>query len=280
MIVNGQAQQHIAIADRAVQYGDGCFTTIAFKNGCLEFLDAHIQRLKLACDRLYIQFNEWAELETCLIESLKNVDDCVVKIIISRGQGGRGYSPEGAHSTSYILTHHAYPSHYNQWQKDGIKLTHSSIQLARQPLLAGIKHLNRLEQVLVKQALATTAYDDAVVCDTEQNIVETSVGNLFWYQSNTWYTPDLSYAGVEGVMRNQVVAILNENNINQQQIVSVFDVLEDAEEVFVCNSLMGIVPVTCVYNPNTNQTINYKCQQTKQLQSMLQNLTTKEVTKL
>jgi 4-amino-4-deoxychorismate lyase len=93
MIVNGQQQQHIAIADRALQYGDGCFTTMAFRNARLEFFGSHINRLKLACKTLHIDFDKWIELECCIFNVLKTADDCVVKVIITRGVGGRGYSP-------------------------------------------------------------------------------------------------------------------------------------------------------------------------------------------
>lgn len=280
MIVNGQAQQHLAIADRAVQYGDGCFTTIAFSNGCLEFLAAHIQRLKLACSRLYIPFDGWQELQSSIIESLKDTDDCVVKVIITRGQGGRGYCPNGANSATFILSHHPYPEHYLQWQKEGIRLTLSPVQLARQPLLAGIKHLNRLEQVLIKQALLSSNFDDAVVCDTERKIIEVSAGNLFWYKNNTWYTPDLSNAGVEGVMRNQILDVFNNKKLDHQQVSSYLDELIDAEEVFVCNSLMAIVPVASIFNPSNRRTVTYKCQQIKYLQTIIQNLRAKEAFKV
>jgi 4-amino-4-deoxychorismate lyase len=280
MIVNGQAQQHIAIADRAVQYGDGCFTTIAFINGYLEFFDAHIQRLKEACEKLYIDFDHWSELKTCVFTSLKSADDCVVKIIISRGQGGRGYSPEGVGSASFILTQHQYPLHYYQWQKEGIRITQSPIQLARQPLLAGIKHLNRLEQVLIKHALLALDFDDAVVCDTQSNIIETSVGNLFWFKNNTWFTPDLTNAGVEGVMRNQVLSVLEGNQMKCQQVQADIDTLANAEEVFVCNSLMAIVPVMSLFNPITEKTVKYKFQQSKRLQAMLQSLASTKAIKV
>lgn len=280
MIVNGQAQQHIAIADRAVQYGDGCFTTIAFNDGGLEFFAAHIQRLKLACNRLYIPFDAWQELQSSVIGSLKDTDDCVVKIIITRGQGGRGYCPNDANSATFILSHHPYPEHYLQWQKEGIRLTLSPVELARQPLLAGIKHLNRLEQVLIKQALLGSDFDDVVVCDTAKNMIEVSAGNLFWYKNNTWYTPDLGNAGVEGVMRNQILNVFNDKKLNHQQVIGYFDELTDAEEVFVCNSLMAIVPVASVFNPSNSRTVTYKFQQIKYLQTMVQNLRTKEAIKV
>ena len=272
MIVNGRQQQHITIADRAFQYGDGCFTTMAYRNGHLEFFDAHIERLKFACKTLHIDFDKWSELESCIVDPLQSNTEYVVKVMITRGEGGRGYSPEGALNPNFIISHHSIPSHYTLWQTKGITLTISPITLANQPLLAGIKHLNRLEQVLVKHALAQTKYDDAVVCDTQQQIIETSVANLFWYKDNVWFTADLSGSGVEGVMRNQILAIMQQNGMQCQVVKQDVSILFSAQELFVCNSLMFVVPVLSLFNPNNQQSKDYVVEQTKQLQHYVQQI--------
>jgi 4-amino-4-deoxychorismate lyase len=243
---------------------------MAFRNGHLEFFDAHIERLKWACKTLYIDFDKCSELENCIADSLKSTADCVVKVMITRGEGGRGYSPKGAVNPNFIISHHSIPSHYTLWQNTGIKLTISPITLARQPLLAGIKHLNRLEQVLVKHALAQTKYDDAVVCDTKQQIIETSMANLFWYKDNVWFTADLSESGVEGVMRNQVLTVMHQSGLECQVVKQDIGILFSAQELFVCNSLMILVPVLSLFNPNNQQSKDYVVDQTKQLQHYLQ----------
>lgn len=271
MIVNGQQQQNIEITDRAFQYGDGCFTTMAFRNDCLELFDDHIVRLKLACKTLYIDFDKWSILENCIVDSLKATSDCVVKVMITRGTGGRGYSPEGAVNPSFIITHHTIPAHYTFWQAKGVKLTISPIRLANQPLLAGIKHLNRLEQVLVKHALAQTGYDDAVVCDTQNKIIETSIGNLFWYQDEVWFTADLSESGVEGVMRNHVLTVMQEQGLECRVVKQDISALFDAHQMFVCNSLMMLVPVVNLFNPVNQQCKDYLVDQAKHIQHYVQN---------
>lgn len=280
MIVNGRQQQHITIADRAFQYGDGCFTTMAFRNGHLEFFDAHIERLKFACKTLFIDFDKWSELENCIVDSIQCTSECVVKIIITRGEGGRGYNPQGAVNPNYIISHHPIPTHYPLWQTKGIKLTISPVTLARQPLLAGIKHLNRLEQVLVKHALLETNFDDAVVCDTQQQIIETSVGNLFWYRDNTWFTADLSESGVDGVMRNQILAVMQEKSIECQVVKQHVSDLFNAQELFVCNCLMVLVPVRSLFNTNNQTSINYLVNQTKYLQQYVQPVITLKAIKV
>jgi 4-amino-4-deoxychorismate lyase len=280
MIVNGRQQQHIDIADRAFQYGDGCFTTMAFRNGQLEFFEAHIKRLKLACKTLHIDFDKWSELENCIIDSLKSTADYVVKVMITRGEGGRGYNPVGAANPNFIITHHTIPSDYTLWQTKGVKLTISPITLACQPLLAGIKHLNRLEQVLVKQALAQTSFDDAIVCDTQQKIIETSVGNLFWYKDNVWYTSDLSESGVEGVMRNQVLTVMRGQGLECQVVKQDISTLFSVQELFICNSLMILVPVVSLFNPTNQQQTDYLVEQTKQLQLHIQHVINLEAIKV
>jgi 4-amino-4-deoxychorismate lyase len=272
MIVNGQSQKFLNLADRAIQYGDGCFTTISVVNGNAELWAQHLQRLKNACERLYISFKAWQNLQEDVEELVKNKTDAVLKIIISRGEGGRGYGIKNVGLSNYILTIHDKPDHFKQWQQVGIRLTISPITLAKQPLLAGIKHLNRLEQVLIKQSLEQTDYVDAVVCDTDDMLIETSVGNLFWRQGPVWYTPELIYAGVEGVMRNHVmdnICINGTLGTTVQEVRTTIGSLIEADEAFVCNSLMEVVPVTLLDDRNGQCLGNFQIEQIRHIQQDL-----------
>lgn len=249
MIVNGLPATQIDIADRAMQYGDGCFTTMAVKDGNIELWAAHLARLEGSCERLYIPFTAWAQLTYDVINAAQKETLAVLKVIISRGVGGRGYSPTGADNPSYIITRHAMPVHYHNWREGGIELNISNITLAKQPILAGLKHLNRLEQVLIKRELALDAFHDCVVLDTDSNIVESSVGNIFWYHDNAWFTPSLEFSGVDGVMRNHAMAFLKDSGMPVFPCREGLSTLQSAHEVFVCNSLMGVVPVNSIeYN--------------------------------
>ncbi|WP_438863167.1 aminodeoxychorismate lyase [Neptunicella sp.] len=242
MIVNGTASALLPIDDRAVQYGDGCFTTMAVSKGLVEFWSQHLQRLKDSCIALQIDFNQWQPLDQQVQQLALQHPDAVIKIILSRGSGGRGYScPEPQHPR-YMLSVHAKPAHYAQWQQNGIVLGLSETRLAKQPQLAGIKHLNRLEQVLIKQSFATDI-DDVLVCDIDGNMIETSASNLFWRQQGIWFTPQLDNAGVEGIMRNRIMERMQQQGIPVQQICASYQLLSQATEVFICNTLMKIVPV-------------------------------------
>lgn len=265
MIVNGLPASKIDIADRAIQYGDGCFTTMVVRHGEIELWSAHLERLKHCCERLYIPFIDWDELTQSVLNCAGSETLAVLKVLISRGSGGRGYSPIGAVHPVYMITRHAMPIQYDNWQEMGIELNVSNITLAKQPLLAGLKHLNRLEQVFIKRELALDAFHDCIVLDTDDIIVESSVGNLFWFNENAWFTPSLNFSGVEGVMRNHVIDYFALNGIIIHQCREGLSTLQSASEVFVCNSLMGVVPVNAIEYADGHRAY-YRTDKTRQVQ--------------
>lgn len=243
MSVNGTASSLVPLDDRAVQYGDGCFTTMAVTNGTIEFWSQHRQRLRDSCAALQINFNQWQVLAQQVQQLALQHPDSVIKIILSRGSGGRGYASPEPQNPRYFLSLHAKPAHYADWQENGIVLGLSEVRLAKQTKLAGIKHLNRLEQVLVKQQMPVNQVDDLLVCDTDGNMIETSAANIFWRQQGIWFTPLLDSAGVAGIMRDAIIAKMQQHNIAVQSISASHQLLLQASEVFICNSLMKIVPV-------------------------------------
>ncbi|OOF23782.1 aminodeoxychorismate lyase [Salinivibrio proteolyticus] len=248
--VNGQPSATVPITDRGLQFGDGCFTTGQSVQGVLQQADAHFERLMATCQQLAIDGVDWLRLQqTVAYACAQSNQEQVVKIVITRGQGGRGYSPAGCQQPTDIVTLHAFPLHYYQWQQHGISLAATERQLGASPL-AGLKHLNRLEQVLLKHELdqrnklSSATVDDLVVCDLFGNLVETTASNLFWRQGADVYTPALHYAGVDGLMRQRVIAMLEDIPDYHCHVVQQGpDALYQAEEVFITNTLMKVVPV-------------------------------------
>ncbi|ALT00401.1 hypothetical protein AT746_08975 [Lacimicrobium alkaliphilum] len=243
MLINGQPQNSLSAADRAVQYGDGIFTTIKVADGKPEHWPLHYQRLIKGLQILGIDFDSWDKVQDAINGLADEAQNAVLKLLISRGQGGRGYQTPKTQQPLWILTLHPMPEHYQQWQEQGVELGISEIQLARQPKLAGIKHLNRLEQVLVKLHAPEQGPEDMLVCDTQNMMVECSAANLFWQTNGLWYTPDLHHAGVAGVMRQRVLEHFEGRGCPVIQVQAPPTALTQAQAVFICNSLMGIVPV-------------------------------------
>ncbi|WP_368541278.1 aminodeoxychorismate lyase [Enterobacter soli] len=242
-LINGLKQDDLPASDRATQFGDGCFTTARIAEGEISFLAAHISRLQQACEKLLIPFTEWETLAHEMAQLAVGHASGVLKVIISRGSGGRGYSGASCRHPSRILSVSAYPAHYARWRHDGIVLELSPVRLGRNPMLAGIKHLNRLEQVLIRTHLEQSDADEALVLDSEGFITECCAANLFWRQGREVFTPKLDQAGVNGIMRQFCLQQLARSDFRVVEVNAAEDALLAAEEVLVCNALMPVVPV-------------------------------------
>lgn len=254
--VNGQQQSSIDISDRAIAYGDGIFTTAHIFNGQVQFLSAHINRLIESCHYLKIDFTQSQALVDEVVTVAKAFSTAVLKVIITAGSGGRGYSRKGVNGAQIIVSVHDFPTHYQTWSEQGISLVNGKIQLGLNPLLKGLKHLNRLEQVLIRDELDNSPDDDLLVCDLNGFVVETSCANVFWLRDQQLFTPILHDAGVCGLYRQQILSF----DESVQQVKEKPTELTDISAMFICNSVMGIVPVKTFNNKplNTESVIQYR----------------------
>ncbi len=246
--INGELQDSLQARDRSVQFGDGCFTTARILQGEIVMPEAHLQRLKIACERLMIANVDWPALDGEMRFAASIRADGVMKVILSRGAGGRGYSAAGCLQPSRMIFLSDYPAHYHQWRQTGVRLALSSIRLGRNPLLAGIKHLNRLEQVLIRTELDQTGADEALVLDTDGSLVECCAANLFWRKGEQVFTPDLRHSGVNGIQRQWVIQRLRERKIEVREVSQPAEALADADEALITNALMPVLPVRQIEN--------------------------------
>ena len=255
-------------SSRAASYGDGCFTTAAIESGKVELLESHIQRLKDGCQQLnvIVTADAWQTLEQHLTEDVRNINKGVLKVIVSAGDGGRGYARSStAEPIAYVQVIDGQPD-YTAWRNNGITLGVSGFKIARQPALKQIKHLNRLEQTLIKSR--SQSLDDVLVLDTQEMIVEASAANVFWRAHNRWYTPELGYSGVSGVMRNHVIKQLSSNGSKVSRVSASLSVLNSCTDMFICNSLMKVVPVTSLI-VNSKQTLQFHNQNIQNITLLL-----------
>jgi 4-amino-4-deoxychorismate lyase len=237
--VNGLPNTDISVTNRAFNYGDGVFTTTKISAGKIEFLAEHRQRLDFSCHTLSIDFSQQNEVFERIIELAKSYQNAILKIVVCAGAGGRGYSRAGVVNSDVIISIHDMPNHYELWQRQGIVLGKSPLQLGLNPLLKGLKHLNRLEQVLIRSELDQRAEDDVVVSDINNHVIETSTANIFWQKDGELYTPDLTDSGIFGIARQQLLALFPDTQIVKADMA----LLEQVNAMFICNCVMGIVPV-------------------------------------
>jgi len=252
--VNGQPDATVSPLDRGLAYGDGLFATMRVNHSEIQFIGSHFLRLTQGAKRLGFDWQPSRALQQLLSDCAQQHPQSCLKILLSRGQGGRGYAPAASGSAiTEIVSVHPYPTHYRQWQQSGITLQISDVLLAKQPRLAGIKHCNRLEQILIKSAVLAPGNDDWLVLDSDNNMIESSMANLFFATRTEIITPRLAYAGVAGMMREQVIHQL----LALGMPVSVMDVnlnkLTEIQHVFMTNSLLGIVDINAIGQYDFNQ---------------------------
>jgi len=245
-LVNGQQQTDISITDRGLAYGDGIFTTTKIVNGKVILLDKHIERLAHGCQRLKIQAPSRQRLMEQLQSTAKGYSLAVLKVMITAGSGGRGYSRLGLNdnATNLIIIVSDFPNHYQALAQRGIDLGDSTQQIATSSILGGIKHLNRLEQVLLRAELDERVEDDLVVTNCQGNVIEATSSNLFYWLDGQLCTPDVSNSGVNGIIRQVIIANRPQVNVCRNQLSD----LKQAQAMFICNSLMGIIPVKTYNN--------------------------------
>ena len=240
-LVNGELSDRVLAADRGFQYGDGLFETLPVLKGKPRFWQAHMERLAAGCEQLGLP----ATPQAILFREVQTVSaghrNCVVKIMITRGTSGRGYAPGSEVRTNRVVCAYAWPDDPGNLVDTGIRARICSLRLGLQPALAGLKHMNRLEQVMAKAEWDDKAIHEGILLDTEDHVISAISSNIFLVYGENLLTPRVDRCGVLGVMRAN---ILDAFKSRSQQRRILLDMLPDADEVFVCNSVRGIFPVT------------------------------------
>ncbi|MEN8166350.1 MAG: aminodeoxychorismate lyase [Pseudomonadota bacterium] len=243
MLINGVPTHQIAATDRGLQYGDGLFETIAVVNGSPRLWERHMARLRLGEQRLGLPPEDKERLLREILSLLEDGQRGVIKIVLTRGQGGRGYRPPEQPRTSRIISLHDWPDYPAEWFSKGISLRICATRLGRNERLAGIKHLNRLEQVLARSEWQDDKIPEGLMLDERDCVIEATQSNLFLLRYGRLLTPDLSKCGVAGVVRELVLELAKD--LGMQTVVSeiTLDQVKSADALFLTSSLLGICPV-------------------------------------
>jgi 4-amino-4-deoxychorismate lyase len=240
--VDGQPADALSLKDRGLAYGDGLFETIAVQGGQPILLDRHLMRLADGCARLAIATDiELVRQE--LLSYAAAMGEGVLKLILTRGDGLRGYAADPAAPGRRILQGNppaVYPAVHGE---QGIRLFPCVTRLSNQPLLAGLKHLNRLEQVLARAEWRDSEHAEGLMLDQVGRVIEGVFSNLFLVRDGVLITPDLKRCGVAGVMRAEILFQAESLAIHTQITDISLEQLQWADEVFICNSVYGVWPV-------------------------------------
>ena len=248
VLIDGQPLAHpgaaVSVLDRGLHYGDGLFETIACEGGRPRLLERHLQRLAAGCERLGLAFVDRAELAREVRELATDTSRAVVKLLLTRGTSvARGYAPAGSERTLRIVLRYAWPGADPQQAGQGVRVRRATLRLGENPALAGIKHCNRLEQVLARREWNDPGVAEALLFSSSGALVSGTMSNVFLVRESQVLTPCVDRCGVAGVMRGLVLGIAAGAGISAEERRLDAADLAAAEELFLTNTLTGIRPV-------------------------------------
>jgi 4-amino-4-deoxychorismate lyase len=243
MLINGVPGDSISANDRGLLYGDGIFRTMRVHNGLLQNWSRHYAKLLSDCAVLNLQCPSEATLSSELRQLIQHQPDGIAKIIITRGPATRGYAPPPSPTVTRILGMAPTPDYPESFATQGVRLHICQLKLARQPRLAGVKHLNRLENVLAAAEWDDPDIAEGLLFDTSGELIEGTRSNVFLLRGGALFTPDLASCGVAGVQRERVLDWAQQQGVPCHiSKLTMADVLA-ADEIFLVNSVIGLWPV-------------------------------------
>lgn len=247
-IINGSFNHPISPLDRGFAYGDGVFRTMVVRGGSPECWPQHYQKLVADCAAIKIVCPS-AELLISDLQQLFSEAEvaensiAVVKIIITRGEGERGYSPPAITNPLRVLIKTDAPTYPSRYFNEGVDLHVCKTALAAQPLLAGVKHLNRLENVLARLEWTDPNIADGIMLNSDQHVVECTSANIFIRNGNSLITPSLNQCGIAGVTRQRITDLAHLIGLTVKVESFDLDRLLAADTVLITNSLYGAFQV-------------------------------------
>ena len=240
--INGRRTTRVDHRDRGLQYGDGVFETMRVRGSRVRLLEHHLQRLETGCRRLTIAVPDLAALRRELAARAAQRADGVLKLIVTRGVGARGYRPSGDERTLRIISLHPLPD-IATGVPGPVRVRLCATPVGANPALAGIKTLNRLESVMARGEWRDPRIWEGLMCDLEGNIVCGTMSNLFMRRGSFLMTPMLERCGIAGVMRRWVLAQARSLDLRPLEGRIRWEDLRGADEAFLTNAIAGVVPI-------------------------------------
>ncbi len=247
LLINGEFVNSISPFDRGFTYGDGLFETLLVVRGKLLQWPLHYERLKLGCQRLSLPLpsealllEEFDKLSAC---SPGNIERAIFKIILTRGQGERGYAMRISSKPTRLLTVLPWPDYSPSFALEGIDVLLCKTLSPLDVSLAGLKTLNRLPQILARQEVDAMGCAEGIMQDINGHVISGTSSNLFMVQGRKLITPSLERGGIAGITRRYLLSLCDREAL--EACVNCWDVdfMMSCDEAFCCNSIFGIWPI-------------------------------------
>jgi len=248
-LINGDFNQAISPLDRGFAYGDGVFRTMVIRSGLPVNWPLHYQKLVadcaaigIVCPSAELLMSDFLQLFS--IEDVDSEKQEVAKIMITRGEGERGYKPPAVTTPTRVIIKSAMPQYAKESYAGGVQLHVCNTRLSSQVKLAGVKHLNRLENILARMEWRDEGIFDGVLLDQQGNVIECTMSNIFARFDKVLVTPDLSECGVAGITRQRICDVSSALNLTAEVAPLSLSRMLQADELIICNSLYGAFQVS------------------------------------
>jgi 4-amino-4-deoxychorismate lyase len=243
ILVDGKPANSIPADDRGLAYGDGLFETIEIAAGQPVLWNRHMRRLMHGCHELGIQYHDDAQLLHECLALAEGYERGIIKIILTRGSGGRGYRPDASCKARRIVSFHAWPDYAASHTNKGIRLFRCKTPVTVNYKLAGLKTLCRLEQVMAQREWSEETFAEGLMLAPGERVIEGTRSNVFAVKDQVLLTPALKSAGINGIMRDVIIEMAKHAGLAVQELDLAHDTFRSADEIFVCNSIIRVWPV-------------------------------------
>jgi 4-amino-4-deoxychorismate lyase len=242
--VNGRAAAEVSVLERGLHYGDGLFETLACVGGEPRFLRRHLRRLASGCVRLGLRPIDIPALGNEVRELARGSRRAIIKVLVTRGAAlARGYAASGREVPTRITLRYPWPEEDPAFAQQGVRVRIAATRLGENPALAGLKHCNRLEQVLARREWVDPGITEALMLSSSGALISGTMTNVFLVEDSRLLTPRLDRCGVAGIMRAVVLEEAAAAGIAVAECLLGAEDLTSAREVFLTNALAGLWPV-------------------------------------
>jgi 4-amino-4-deoxychorismate lyase len=248
-LINGKRTARIHPQDRGLQYGDGVFRTMRTTAGRIHWWADHYAKLAADAGALNLDCPAEDLLRGECLEAAQGAD-CVIKLTLTRGTGPRGYLPPADARPTRLVHAAPLPEYPASFASDGVQVRWCSLKLGHQPRLAGIKHLNRLENVLARAEWSDPEIAEGLLLDEAGWVIGGVMSNILVVRGKTLFTPDLGQCGVAGVARMRILREAQRNGMTVRIAPMRPQDIYKADELCLCNSLIGVRRIRSIDGKN------------------------------
>ncbi len=237
----------ISVFDHGFLYGDGVFEGIRVYNSSIFKFKEHLDRLYESAHTLLIDVPlSKEEMQSAVIETLKinSITDGYIRLIVSRGIGDLGLSPEKCPKASVVIIADNIVLYPDEYYREGLAIiTVPTVRNHLNALNPAVKSLNYLNNIMAKIEATNCGYKEAIMLNSDGTVAECTGDNVFMLKNGLLSTPPQYTGSLKGITRNTIIELAGKMGIRFSENIITRHDLYNADEVFLTGTAAEIIPV-------------------------------------